>query len=186
MCERYALVSSQSGVPARFFIFDTQDENFLAHGFCQKVDNSLNWLILDKNKPEDKCYLIVRSGRTPEDLIASLGLSQFFIQFKNDSGMYAVNTYNKEKHLATIEFAGSTLDVNLDKEFISAIWIKEPYTFLHPNNNNEMERMTKLMIFNYAPVVAPDENDFAQRDSIVKPWNWSEAINPWNWSILKK
>ena len=35
--------------------------------------------------------------------------------------MYAVNTYNKEKHLATIEFAGSTLDVNLDKEFISAI-----------------------------------------------------------------
>jgi hypothetical protein len=35
--------------------------------------------------------------------------------------MYAVNTYNKEKHLATIEFAGSALDVNLDKEFISAI-----------------------------------------------------------------
>jgi hypothetical protein len=81
--------------------------------------------------------------------------------------------------LATIEFAGSALDVNLDKEFISAIWIKEPYTFLHPNNNNEMERMTKLMIFNYAPVVA-------QRGSIVKPWNWSPAINPWNWSILKK
>ena len=85
--------------------------------------------------------------------------------------MYAVNTYNKEKHLATIEFASSTLDVNLDKEFISAIWIREPYTFFRPNNNDEMERMTKLMIFNYAPVVAPDENDFAQRNSIVKPWN---------------
>jgi hypothetical protein len=85
--------------------------------------------------------------------------------------MYAINTYNKDKHSATIEFAASAIDVNLDKEFISAIWIKEPYTFLYPNNNNEMERMTKLMIFNYTPIVAPDEKDFAQRGSIVKPWN---------------
>ena len=65
--------------------------------------------------------------------------------------MYAISTYDKIKHTATIEFAGSAVDVNLNKELISAIWIKEPYTFFRPNNNDEMERMTKLMIFNYTP-----------------------------------
>lgn len=172
MCDRYALVSSQTGVPARFFIFDTQNPDFLAHGYCQKVDNGLNWLILDKEKPEDKTYLIVRNGRTPEDLIASLGLSQFFIQFKNDSSMYAISTYDKIKHTATIEFAGSAVDVNLNKELISAIWIKEPYTFFRPNNNDEMERMTKLMIFNYTP------SNLSINFS--RPWNWGNATNPWN------
>lgn len=175
MCDRYALVSSQTGVPARFFIFDTQNPDFLAHGLCQKVDCGLNWLILDKNKPDDKRYLIVRNGRTPEDLIASLGLSQFFIQFENDNSMYAVSTYDKEKHNATIEFAGSALDISLDKEDISSIWIKEPYTFLHPNNNDEMERMTKLMIFDYVPIDSQKDYD--------RPWNWGPAINPWNGNI---
>ena len=45
----------------------------------------------------------------------------------------------------------SSPDTIRNKELISAIWIKEPYTFFRPNNNDEMERMTKLMIFNYTP-----------------------------------
>lgn len=170
MCERYALVSSQDGVPARFFIFDTQDPLFLMHGECQTVDGGLSWLVLNKESPEKRTGLIVRTGATPQDLIASLGLSQFFIQFKDNSSMYAVHTYNKKTHTATIEFAGSALDINLNRELISAIWIKEPYTYFNGYSIDNMEKMTKLMIFKYTP--SSSNNPLGYNV-------WSQAIDPW-------
>lgn len=171
MCERYALVSNQDGYPARFFIFDTQDEQFLAHKGCLEiVPRGMSWISIKDEKGNKRLGLIVRSASNPRDLIASLGLSQFFIQFKHDSTLYAVRNYNRETHIASIEFAGSILDVDMKKEMIESVWIKEPCAYFNGNTIDNMEIMTKLMLFDYRPMISNNPLGYN---------NWSQAQDIW-------
>ena len=167
--DRYALVSSQDGTPARFFIFDTQEPSFLQQGgSIEQIDSGLAWLNIKDNDRIKRLGLIVRSANEPQRLIASLGLSQFFIQFNDDSSLFAVQTFNKENGRASVEIAGSAVDIDLDKEVIKSIWIKEPYTYFDGSNIDNMEKMTKLMLFSYKP--------HSDGGSVN---NWSHAADPW-------
>jgi hypothetical protein len=172
--QRYQLVSSQSGVPARFFIFDVESQYFKEHGRIEPVLGANTcWLLINNGKEDINIGFVIRSADRPDDLIASLGLSQFFLQFKDDSSLYAVLRYDKTTHVADIEFSGSILGIDLGKEYINSVWVKEPYNYFDGNALDNMEIMTKLMMFDFKP------NKISKEGTIgYNPWG--SAIDPWN------
>jgi hypothetical protein len=172
MLERYALVSSLDGTPARFFIFDTKNPKFPAEVKEKPNEFGTSWLMV-KNK---KIGLIVRTAKMPIDLIASLGISKFYVQPHHTDSLLAVEQYDPVTHIASGHcLSDDKVCFDLFSLGVESVWIREPYVMCDAHGCDNMEIMCKLMMFEYNDNPDPT-NSFGYN-------NWSKAIDPWTFEL---